>query len=291
MSSEALKKRIKTTQDLREIVSTMKSLSSVSILQYEQANSALEKYRRNLRDAFHALIRKEGIPSLRVNDSQPEKHLIILIGSDSGMVGKFNKEIIEKVKADLKKRNISWRDVLFLTVGKRITMMAEQARLKLFAKYAISNSVKMVNSIAETVIMKLDEATRKERINHVSVWYHKRGKNSPVSVEHRDIIPFDIDAFKRLKDKPWGTNNLPMIPLSRQQLMSALMNEYLTIAMASHLNYSLAAEHFTRMTNMQNAEKNIDENLAEMNLLYQQQRQESITSELIDVVSGAEAMQ
>ena len=98
MSSEALKKRIKTTQDLREIVSTMKSLSSVSILQYEQANSALEKYRRNLRDAFHALIRKEGIHSLRVNASQPEKHLIILIGSDSGMVGKFNKEIIQNLE-------------------------------------------------------------------------------------------------------------------------------------------------------------------------------------------------
>ena len=63
------------------------------------------------------------------------------------------------------------------------------------------------------------------------------------------------------------------------------------IAIASQLNYSLAAEHYTRMTNMQNAEKNIDESLELMNLEYQQKRQESITDELIDVISGAEAMQ
>ena len=60
--------------------------------------------------------------------------------------------------------------------------------------------------------------------------------------------------------------------------------------MIRFLNDSLASEHFTRMTNMQEAEKNIDENLERMNLEYQQQRQENITDELIDVISGADAM-
>ena len=81
-----------------------------------------------------------------------------------------------------------------------------------------------------------------------------------------------------------------MIPIERKQMFAALLNEYLTIALASQLNYSLAAEHYTRMTNMQNAEKNIDESLEQMNLEYQQERQENITDELIDVISGAEAV-
>ena len=62
------------------------------------------------------------------------------------------------------------------------------------------------------------------------------------------------------------------------------------LKLSTQLNYSLAAEHFTRMTNMQNAEKNIDENLAVLDLEYQRERQENITDELIDVISGAEAM-
>ena len=68
------------------------------------------------------------------------------------------------------------------------------------------------------------------------------------------------------------------------------MREYLTMVLFSAITMSLSAEHYTRMINMQNAEKNIDERLDEMNLIYQQKRQETITEELIDIVSGAEAM-
>ena len=289
MSIEALKKRIKVTEDLREIVGTMKSLSSVSILQYEQANSALEKYRRNLKDAFHALLKKGNLPNVYAKPDT-NRQLIILIGTDNGMVGKFNKEILDKAKADLKKQGVPLKSALFLTIGKRISGLVGQNNLNVYAKYAIANSVKMVNTIAETVIMKIDEATRKEHITSVCVWYHKRNKNEPVSVQKQQIIPFDFAAYQKLKDKPWGTNNIPMIPIEREKMFAALLNEYLTIALASQLNYSLAAEHYTRMTNMQNAEKNIDESLEQMNLEYQQERQENITDELIDVISGAEAV-
>lgn len=289
MTIEALKKRIKVTEDLREIVGTMKALSSVSILQYEQANTALAQYRRNLQDAFQALIKQGGLPNNKIK-AAPNRQLVILIGTDNGMVGKFNKEILDKAKADLKKQGVSLKNTLFLTIGKRIGGLAAQSNLKLYAKYAVANSVKMVNTIAETVIMKIDEATRKEHITSVCVWYHKRNKNEPVSLQKQQIIPFDFAAYQKLKEKPWGTNNLPLIPIERKQMFAALLNEYLTIALASQLNYSLAAEHYTRMTNMQNAEKNIDESLEQMNLEYQQERQENITDELIDVISGAEAV-
>lgn len=289
MTIEALKKRIKVTEDLREIVGTMKALSSVSILQYEQANTALAQYRRNLQDAFQALIKQGGLPNNKIK-AAPNRQLVILIGTDNGMVGKFNKEILDKAKADLKKQGVSLKNTLFLTIGKRIGGLAAQSNLKLYAKYAVANSVKMVNTIAETVIMKIDEATSKEHITSVCVWYHKRNKNEPVSLQKQQIIPFDFAAYQKLKEKPWGTNNLPLIPIERQQMFAALLNEYLTIALASQLNYSLAAEHYTRMTNMQNAEKNIDESLEQMNLEYQQERQENITNELIDVISGAEAV-
>ena len=235
MTLEALKKRIKVTEDLREIVGTMKALSSVSILQYEQANTALAQYRRNLKDAFHALIKQGGLPKNEVKTAQNQQ-LVILIGTDNGMVGKFNKEILDKAKADLKKQGVPLKNTLFLTVGKRIGGLAMQSNLKLYAKYAVANSVKMVNTIAETVIMKIDEATRKEHITGVCVWYHKRNKNEPVSVQKQQIIPFDFAAYQKLKDKPWGTNNIPLIPIERKKIFAALLNEYLTIALASQLN-------------------------------------------------------
>ena len=289
MSLEALQRKIKTTEELREIVNTMKTLSSASILQYEQANSSLKSYRHNLRDAFHALVRQKGLPPIAPYHGK-EKYLHIIIGSDNGMVGKFNRELMQAVNKDMQKQKITPQQAFFLSVGKRITMLAEQQKLPLLAQYAIANSVKTVSILAENLILRLDNIMATQKISHVNVWFHKRNKTGGVKIEKKQMIPFDSSILKELKDKPWETNNLPMLPKNTQKLFSALVHESLIMTLTGAINYSLAAEHFTRMTNMQNAENNIDENLAELDQEYQQQRQEQITDELIDIISGVEAM-
>ena len=289
MSLEALQRKIKTTDELREIVSTMKTLSSASILQYEQANASLKSYRRNVRDAFHALIRQKGLPPISPNRGK-EKHLHIIIGSDNGMVGKFNRELMQAVTKDMQRQKTLPQQAYFLSVGKRITMLAEQQKLPLLANYAVANSVKAVSILAESLILQLDNIMSEQKITNVNVWFHKRNKNGTVKIEKRQMIPFDNSALLQLKNKPWETNNLPLLPSNTQRLFSALVRESLIMTLTGAINYSLAAEHFTRMTNMQNAEKNIDENLALLDQKYQQQRQEQITDELIDIISGAEAM-
>ena len=97
MAVEILRRRIKTTQDLRDIVSNMKMLSSVSILQYEQADKALDKYLRNLRDAFHILALHQALPQTSGTKVKNPRYLFLLIGSDNGMVGRFNREIRLKI--------------------------------------------------------------------------------------------------------------------------------------------------------------------------------------------------
>jgi F-type H+-transporting ATPase subunit gamma len=289
MSLEALQRKIKTTSELREIVNTMKTLSSASILQYEQANISLKSYRRNLRDAFHALVQQKGLPPIAKIRGE-EKHLHIIIGSDNGMVGKFNRELMQAVSKDMQKQKIPSQQAFFLCVGKRITMLAEQQKLPILAQYAIANSIKTVNILAENLILRLDNIMALQKISHVNVWFHKRSKNGSVKIEKRQMIPFNNSGLEELKKKPWETNNLPMLPHDTHRLFSALVRESLIITITGAINYSLAAEHFTRMTNMQNAEKNIDENLAILDQKYQQKRQEQITDELIDIISGAEAI-
>ena len=290
MTAEALQKRIKTTQELREIVKNMKALSSVSIWQYTQANKALEKCRANLRDAFHALVLNNGVPQINNKQNAPAKYLYILIGTDNGMVGKFNKEIIEKVKTDLKAQKINLKDTLFIIVGKRLAMIAVQSGFNVYKQYGISNSVKVVSTLAENVILDIDAATRLQRVTNVTVYYHKRQGSTAVNFEKRNLLPIDKKLWKNNLSKKWETNNFPMVGGDKHKLFKALVNESLMIDVIRFLNSSLAAEHFTRMTAMQEAENNIDENLERMNLEYQQQRQENITDELIDVISGADAM-
>lgn len=290
MTIDSLQRKIKTTEELRDIVTTMKTMSSASIGQYERAVKTLEMYRKNLRDAFHALALQSGLPVTPKNDNQAKKYLFILIGSDNGMVGKFNKEIIEKAIAETKQLGISKKDVIFITVGRRMTMLSEQKKFKIYAGYAVSNSVKAVNALTGHLILKIDDAIRQEHVNQVKIFYHTRHENVSVNVKKQTMIPVDFSRYKKLQQEPWKTNNIPLIGLPKPKLFKALVNEALMIGLAEKLNASLASEHFVRMTNMQNALKNIDESLEQMNLEYQQKRQEEITDELIDVITGAEAI-
>ncbi len=292
MSMEALSKRIKTTQDLRNIVSTMKSLSSVSILQYEQAQKSLIEYTKTIQSAFHALIRNNAIiiPKTKKENSFPGA-IAIIIGSDNGLVGRFNKEIIQQAALYLKENNFSVERTVFITVGKRVAALAEQSHFNLFAKYAVSNSIKAINSIASTVIVRMQEAMEKNKATRVLLFYHQRLANQPTRIESLSLLPFELEQYKRFKSKPWATNNIPLITLNPPVLLSKLIQEYLMVLLSGAITMSLAAEHYARMINMQNAEKNIDESLEKMNSEYQQKRQEAITEELIDVVSGSEALQ
>ena len=178
----------------------------------------------------------------------------------------------------------------FITVGRRLSPIAEQNNLQPDIGYATGNSVKSVVSTAENIILKIDEIVHSETIHNVAICYHRKKGNLNVETKIDNILPFNVERLKNLRHKKWDTNNFPLLAVEAKKMFASLVNEVLMIQIAQSINYSLSAEHFTRMTNMQNAEKNIDENLEEMNLFYQQQRQEEITSELIDVVSGAEAI-
>lgn len=290
MPIEALQRKIKTTQDLREIVGNMKTLSSVSILQYDEANEVLEKYQRNLRDAIHVLALHDGIPLSIAQQSAYPRYLFIVIGSDNGMVGRFNRDLIDEVRAFLKAQKIAIADARFIIIGKRLSALAEQADFNVLAGYATSNSVKAVISLAETLIMRLEQAMRRQRITDIYTCFHRRNSNN-VAIEMKKILPADYENLLKLKKKRWETNNLPMLPVDKDKMFAALVGEILMIALSKQINASLAAEHYIRMTNMQNAEKNIDENLEVMNLEFQQQRQEEITGELIDVIYGANAIE
>lgn len=290
MPIEALQRKIKTTKDLREIVNNMKTLSSVSILQYEQANTVLDKYQRNLRDAIHALALHNGIPSLSMQPTVHPRYLFILVGSDNGMVGRFNRELIDQVRNFMKEQHILLADTMFVTIGKRLSQLAEQAGFKILAGFATSNSVKTVTSLAGQAIVRMEEAVRQKHISDIFACFHQRAKNAAVETQIKRILPIDVAALQKLRYKKWETNNFPMLSTPPAQMFAALLSEMMMITLSKQINASLAAEHWTRMTNMQNAEKNIDENLEEMNLEYQQQRQEEITGELIDVISGANAI-
>lgn len=290
MTLEALNKRIKTTTDLRDIVSTMKMLSSVSVGQYEKALASLNEYGATVRKAFQGLLKDDSFvyTPKNIKTNRP-KTIAVIIGTDNGLVGRFNRDVLTFAKRSLKERNCL-EETQSICVGKRIGLMVQSAKMSVAATYPIMNSLKEIASIASMVLIKLNDIITKQRIDQVLVYYTYRSTGEQQHVVVRQLMPLPADDLIDLKKEKWDGQTLPLITGDREALFSALSHEYLTVILAHALTASLAAEHYTRMVNMQQAEKNIDESLENMNLEYQQLRQTSITDELIDIVSGAESM-
>ena len=290
MIQEELQRRIKTTADLQEIVKTMKMLSSVSVGQYEKALNSLIQYGKTLQEAFHGLFAQTFFTYMppRLKTINP-KILAIVIGSDNGLVGRFNKEILNFVKHSCNELGAIQDQIRILAVGKRIALLAPNANFHLIHSYPISNSIKEVAPLASMILTKIDQETSAHHFDLVEIFYNKQ-QNFSFIPQIRQLMPLSYENFLKLKKTPWEGKMIPLVTSSKEKLFSALLHEYFTFQLTHAITSSLTAEHFTRMNHMQQAEKNIKEKLAKLNLEYQQARQTQITDELIDIVSGVTAL-
>lgn len=94
--------------------------------------------------------------------------------------------------------------------------------------------------------------------------------------------------FHSLTEEPWPSHVLPMFTLPREQLLLALLQQYFFVTLFRACAESLASENGSRLAAMQLAEKNLAERHAEVTGAYRRRRQESITTELLDVLVGYE---
>ena len=99
-----------------------------------------------------------------------------------------------------------------------------------------------------------------------------------------------MSNFNYKREKPWTSRSLPQFSLPAEKLLSSLVRQQMFIKLFSACAESLAGEHASRLMSMQVAEKNIQERLETLTANYRQQRQGQITEELLDVVSGFEAL-
>ncbi|MBR4127339.1 MAG: F0F1 ATP synthase subunit gamma [Alphaproteobacteria bacterium] len=291
MDIEGLQKRIKTTQDLRSIVSTMKSLSAVSIIQYDAALKSLLEYCRTINLGAVALMKNGDLklPKERAVKPESRRALAIVVGSDTGLVGKMNREVVRFAEKFLTEKGFEIERTAFIAVGRQIIAQLMRDERHMIESYPISNSVKAVSKTAASVLVTAHEHMQTDRITQVYLFYSQK-QGTGVAPTSSLLMPLGTEWLERLKKIGWPGRNLPTYTLPPEQIFSALMKERLLIELSTAITQALSAEHHMRLTTMQAAEKNIDENLESMNLQYQQMRQENITTELLDVVSGAEAL-
>jgi F-type H+-transporting ATPase subunit gamma len=287
---EAIHRQIDSAQDLQSIVRTMKAFAAVSIHQYQRAVISLSGYTENLELAFQVVLRDQP-DVLAGNHLAPGLRLgAIVFGSDQGLCGQFNEKVGAFALDTLKAMPAHQAEPAVLAVGVRAAAYLEAARQPVQEILPVPGNVAGITPIVQEILVWIEHWRAREGIDRVTLFYNNPVSNTfyrPLSLH---LLPLDVAWLQGLKERPWPTNMLPAFTMDWDALFSALVRQYLFVSLYRALAESLASENASRLASMQAAENNIEDMLGELNGEYHQLRQTSITEELLDIVSGFEAL-
>lgn len=282
---EALSKRIETARDLQSVVRTMKTLSSVAIHQYEAAVESLKHYSQTIEDGFQATLPHIEMSTIR--SAKSGQLGVVVIGSDQGMCGPFNEKITSLVAQRLPREPMPriW------CLGVRLVPRLIDAGLTVEKHLGLPGSVHGITSAVQKLVIGLEEWRVHAHVDRLWVFFNRRISGASYEPTLLEVLPRPRSWYEELARRPWPTRTLPMLPANPERTLSHLFREYLFVTFFQAIAQSLASENASRIAAMQAAEKNIDERLVALNLQFQQLRQESITAELLDIVTGAQALE
>jgi F-type H+-transporting ATPase subunit gamma len=285
---EDLKKRIQSTEDLQSVVKTMKALAAVNIRQYERAVESLQDYNKAVEMGLQIVLRNRPDLPIRARRAPKDRLGAIIFGSDQGMCGPLNDQVVSYAIRTMDELRIQER--VILAVGERVKGRLEDAGQPVTNDFSLPSSVTGITPEVQDLLVELERWQSEKELHQVFLFYSLHQAGASYRPHHVHLLPVDEEWLKRLTAQSWPTRILPTYTMDWDSLFSALIREYLFISLFRAFAESLASENASRLASMQAAEKNIEEQLSEFKKQFHQMRQMAITEELLDIVSGFEAL-
>jgi F-type H+-transporting ATPase subunit gamma len=288
---EHLHKQLDSLDELRTIVKTMKALSAASIRQYEQAVTALAGYYRTVERGLHVVLQDMTTPPVPpARTPEPRRLAAIVFGSDHGLCGRFNEEIAEYAIERMAATAANPQNRLILAVGARVAAGLEQEGQAIEENFLVPGAASQITATVQQILLKVDEWREYAGVHYVYLFYNRHSGGKGYRPTGFELLPVNLRRFRHLEEEAWPSRSLPTYTMNREDLLRRLLNQYLFVTIFRACAESQASEHASRLSAMQSAERNLDERIEEVTTVFRRARQNAITSELLDIVGGFEAI-
>lgn len=282
-----LKKTLDTSKSIKQVVSTMKALSGANIKKYEKIVKVLYAYRSNIELALQALMMYNDIninelDFIKNSKGKKEKNLAIIFGSNQGLCGRFNDKMMNFVVDDIESAD----ENKIIVVGERLNMLMINTKLNIEKSIPVPNSIDNISSTIFDILEVIEKEIENKTSDKVFLYYTANDDTMNGTLTKTRLIPVDKRILENAQKKVWPTNNIPYWQTDSRTLIVDLLKQYIFVGLNNALINSIASEQKNRLITLQNAENNINELIRTKNLEYNQKRQGTITSELLDVVTG-----
>jgi F-type H+-transporting ATPase subunit gamma len=287
---EALQRKITSAEDLQSVVKTMKALAAVNIRQYEKAVESLAVYHRTVERGLHIMLTTKGERTAIVKPAIEARLGALVFGSDQGMCGQLNEQVVAHALEALDDLGTSPADRTVSVVGARAAARLEEAGQSVEACFEVPSALSGVTPMVQDLLLHLEAWHTQGQIERMYLFYSQHLSSATFRPHTVHLLPLNQAWLTSLEMEAWPTRMLPTFTMDWERLFSALIRQYLFVSLYRTCAESLASENASRLAAMQGAEKNIEDRLAELQALFRQQRQMAITEELLDIVAGFEAL-
>lgn len=280
---QGIKKSIDSAENLRTIVSTMKAHASANINQFQNAAKASMEY-RSILDMSLFIVLSEDEEMESSEEIQKGDTLHIIFGSDHGLAGRVNERISSFALEHISQNT----DDKVIVIGQQIFQRLKDD-VTIRKTFMQPQSTDIIFSMVNKLLVQIDEIRDEMPIEKIVLYYNKP-HDASIFIEDTELL-FPIDLVELSKNKvQWESKGLPTYFAEKQEIISDLIRQYFFITLYRTFCFSMASENASRLASMQSAEKNIDNQLEELNDLFRRKRQNNITEELNDIISGFKAI-
>lgn len=295
-SLKSLRTRINSVKSTRKITSAMKMVAAAKLRRaQEQAQAArpyAERMERMLGSLAASFAGGEGGPALLQGTGREQTHLLVAVSSDRGLCGGFNGSIARHVRNKAKRLLAEGKDVKILCVGRKARDILKRDMGNLI--------VGTIDEIGRPTLGFHHAEKVSHRIAHMydagefdvcSVVYNRFKSAISQIVTDQQLIPFAPPAADE-KAKPPEADAQASYEYEpdEAEILADLLPRNMAVQVYRALLESNASEQGARMTAMDNATRNAGDMINRLTLNYNRTRQAMITKELIEIISGAEAV-
>jgi F-type H+-transporting ATPase subunit gamma len=287
-SLKDLKNRISSVKSTQKITSAMKMVAAAKLRRAQDQALASRPYTSLMDKIVSKISSKATGTSIDLLTGKPENktQLLVVFSADRGLCGGFNGSITRSVKKeinDLQKNNVN---VKLLMVGKKSADSLNREYGNLFIDKIEGKSAKPNYADAEVLATKIIDLFENGDFGVCRVIYNKFVSAIAQEVTFKSLIPAEVQINEEEKD----TASIYDFEPSEEEILTDLLPRNLATQLFSSQIESTASELAARMTAMDNATRNAGEMIDKLTLQYNRTRQAVITSELIEIISGAEAL-
>jgi len=289
-SLKDLKNRIGSVKSTQKITSAMKMVAAAKLRKAQEQAIASRPYCSSMEKIVSSLASKliDNAPELLKGKKDIKKQLLVVFSADRGLCGGFNGSISRAVKLEVKKTKDLGIETKLLFVGRKSADTLKKDFQQHIVEIVTGNSTNPIYSDALSISSKIINLYQSDEFGSCKIIFNKFVSAITQEVTLKSLIPIETNN----EDTPNNNqvNSVYEYEPSEEVILEELLNKNIATQLFSAQMESTASELAARMTAMDNATRNAGDLIDRLTLQYNRTRQAFITKELIEIISGAEAL-